>query len=371
MKRLSVTLGAARPDCKVLQAEDPTVMRVNALQSSDPTHTLTLRTEFARDMAARFGRVRSDIRTSILHTADDGHDCFGIEEAVPQVAAAMAIDRIKAYVALQAVFSYASSTPEQRRTLELNVPAAPRQFDFATTAEKVDAFMAWLEEQERNEIIEITYRPGTRRGLYEAWTDVYVQSAYARGVVRGRAELRRAGYDVQSVADTPGGVANIMNQPFHADRVGALYTRVFEDLKTVQSQMNAAIRRQVAEGLTVGLSRGVAEGKNPRVIARELYKDVEHHLDKIGVTRARVIARTEVIRAHHIATIYEYRQADAEMMVGVQAEWSTAGDHRVCQYCAGLEGQQFTLNEIEDKIPAHPNCRCVALPIIVHKEGRQ
>ena len=330
MNRLSVTLGESCPDCQTMQTEDPAILRVNAILLTDPTRTTILRNRFVRDMDRRFNALKTDIRISIIQ-----NDCFALQPAL------------------------------------LTLAAAPYQaFNFPRTADKVDGFMDWLIEQERIGVLEITRRPGGLRGIDEAWTDTYIHSAYARGVTRGRAELRRAGYDVRSIDETLGGVNSIMSQPFHADRVGVLYTRTFEDLKSVTDVMNAQSRRLIAEGLTTGLAKGIAEGKSPRVIARELYKDIANRVDKIGKVRARMIARTEVIRAHHLATIAEYRQADAEMKVGVKAEWSTAG-FNVCDICAGMEGKVFTLNEIEGMIPAHPRCRCVALPVVLDKEERR
>jgi SPP1 gp7 family putative phage head morphogenesis protein len=284
-------------------------------------------------MNVRFARLKIDIRKSIID-----QDCFGIQPS-NEVTALQATSR--------------------------------RQFAFPRSAQKVDAFMAWLEEQERQGILDIIYRPGSIRGLEQAWTDVYIHSAYARGIMRGRTELSRAGYDVTPMGQIGGGISALMNQPFHADRVGLLYTRTFEDLKSVTRIMNSAIRRTISDGLTIGLSRGMAEGKNPRQIARELYKDVQHHVDKIGVTRARMIARTEIIRAHHLATVAEYRRADAEMGVRVQAEWLTAGDERVCEFCVELQGKIYTLNEIEGMIPAHPQCRCCAIPALAEREGER
>ena len=73
--------------------------------------------------------------------------------------------------------------------------------------------------------------------------------------------------------------------------------------------------------------------------------------------------RTEVIAAHHSATIAEYRAAGVEG-VEVKAEFSTAGDDLVCELCESLEGQIFELSEIEGLIPRHPNCRCVAIPVV-------
>jgi SPP1 gp7 family putative phage head morphogenesis protein len=73
------------------------------------------------------------------------------------------------------------------------------------------------------------------------------------------------------------------------------------------------------------------------------------------------LARTELIRAHHLATIQEYRNWEL-LDIRVKAEWATARDDRVCPKCAALDGKVFTLDEIEPMIPLHPNCRCIALP---------
>jgi SPP1 gp7 family putative phage head morphogenesis protein len=62
-----------------------------------------------------------------------------------------------------------------------------------------------------------------------------------------------------------------------------------------------------------------------------------------------------------MATIQEYRNWRLAG-VTVQAEWLTAGDDRVCERCASLQGRIFTLDEIEGMIPVHPGCRCIALP---------
>ncbi len=365
MTRLSSTLGESCPHCQAKQVENPSVLRVNAILLTDPTRTTTLRHQFVLDMDKRFNELKRDIRVSIIQ-----NDVFGLEEQVLALMEALFFEYKSVMAALQIMEQICSIDPTERQALVLNAPAPIRAFDFPRTSDKIDGFMDWLEEQERIGILEISRRPGgLRGGIEEAWTDIYIRRAYARGIPRARAELRRAGYDVRSIDETPGGVNAIMSQPFHADRVGVLYTRTFEDLKSVTQVMNAQTRRLIAEGLTIGLARGIAEGKSPKVIARELYKDVANRVDKIGKTRARMIARTEVIRAHHLATIEEYRQADAEMMVGVKAEWATAG-FNVCAICAGLEGKVFTLNEIEGMLPAHPRCRCVALPVVKEKGER-
>jgi len=51
----------------------------------------------------------------------------------------------------------------------------------------------------------------------------------------------------------------------------------------------------------------------------------------------------------------------------VKAEWSTAG-FNVCPICDSNEGREFTLGNIRGLIPAHPNCRCVAIPIVPRRK---
>jgi very-short-patch-repair endonuclease len=71
--------------------------------------------------------------------------------------------------------------------------------------------------------------------------------------------------------------------------------------------------------------------------------------------RAEILARTEIIRAHHYANVNEYKTWGA-FGVSVVAEFRTAGDDRVCEECAALEGKIFTLDEILPMIPIHPQC---------------
>lgn len=299
-------------------------LTLNLVSQRDPTRTTGLRQRFVRQMNRRFEDLKRLIRISIVD-----NDCFAIQPR-------------ETFVSLQAL------------------PA--RAFEFQRTEAKVAGFMAWLEEQEQLGILEKVYRPGLRPSVGAAWTDLYIDSAYRQGIRRGQQELRRAGYPVSPWETVPGGISAVMSQPIHADRVTVIYSRTFEDLKSVTQVMNSQIRRQIADGLTSGLARGLAEGKNPKVIARELYKDVANRVDKIGKVRARAIARTEVIRAHHVASIQEYRRAEVEGVM-VKAEWLLGGG--ACPICEGLAADgPYTLDQIEGMIPAHPNCRCTTIPVM-------
>lgn len=301
------------------------------LAQLDPSRTSGLRRRFEAQMAKRLRELLRLIRESIVT-----NDCFGIQ-------------------------------PVQVPWMRGMVAAWPRQFAFERdTDAKVQAFLRWLKEQEAEGILQVISRPGTNTAINAGWTDVYIQAGYKQGIGRAQTEMQRAQLQLPFPGDLPGrsAVSTAFNLPIHADRVGVLYTRTFEDLKTVMDVVNGDVRRKLIDGLTTNLTRGIAEGKNPITIAREMVKDIGSGLDKIGLNRARMIARTEVIRAHHLANINEMRRADAAMTVEVQAEFRTSGRDNVCPECEALNGKIFSLDQIESVIPVHPNCLCAAIPYI-------
>ncbi len=293
-------------------------LAVNNILQFDPTRTLTLRKAFVTDMDKRFNALKRLIRESIID-----NDCFGlVTPATP--------------------FSTLAA-------------ATPGQFRFDRSAAKVEGFMAWLQEQEKAGVLQLVNKSRIGTPVEQLWANTYIDTAYQRGIRRGREELRKQGVDIPTFGDKQlrDPVIAAFNQPVHADRVGLIYSRVYSDLKGITSAMDTQISRVLAQGL--------AEGRNPRELART----INDRVDKIGITRARMLARTEVIRAHHAANVQEYRNAGIEG-VSVMVEWSTAG-YKVCTVCSALQGKRFTLDEIEFMIPKHPNCRCVAIPDVSGK----
>lgn len=294
----------------------------------DPTGTTALRNAWARDMNKRFLELTSTIKKAVID-----QDCFGLD------------------IKLQAL----QMTPPQFR-----------QFGFLRDPEKVDVFMKWLQEQVDKGLLTVGQFQQVGSAVEAAWINLYVFDSYKRGVIRARYEMKKAGIKVPSIEEN-GGIDMIMGTPFHMDRIGLLFTRVFIELKNITSAMDLQISKI--------LSQGLIDGDGPRLLARKLVATINGTgVDKLGLTdtlgrfipaqrRAEMLARTETIRAHHQATIQEYRNWGLEGVV-VKGEWKTAGDDRVCDLCAALEGKIFTLDEIESMIPLHPMCRCIALPWI-------
>lgn len=287
----------------------------NTILKGDPTRTLSIRNRFVREIDKRFNWLKRELKEAIVD-----NDVFGLEN--PNI---------------------------------VNQATFPGQFAFPNSSDKIRAFMDWLEKMVQLGVLEQSNIPTGRQGLEDAWTNMYIRQAYQKGILRGRMELIKAARAVKSSSqfltiEQSGGLAAVSNQPFHMNKVRSLYARTFLELKGVTQAMNQQMGRFLSDGLDLGSSPALLSGI---LIDR---------VDKIGKTRGGILARTEVVRAHHFAVIQEYKQAGIKK-VGVLAEWVTAG-FNVCPICSALEGKVFKIEKIESMIPRHPRCRCVALPIV-------
>ena len=267
----------------------------------DPTKTTTLRRRFQAEAYRRFRKLKGRIRKVI-----EEEDGFGLKT---------------------------------------------NRFEFRRDDEKIGAFMEWLRQAQREEILDVREGIPSSRAGAQAWSAVYIESAYQRGIAQAAAEMRGQGAQVSERW-----VDAAFNREIHADRLGIAYTRTFEELRGITEAMDQQISRELA--------RGLAEGRNPRAIASA----INNRVDKVGLTRARTLARTEVINAHAEATLNAYEEAGVEG-VDALAEFSTAGDDDVCEECAALEGNVRPLADARGLIPVHPNCRCAWLPVVDDPEA--
>jgi SPP1 gp7 family putative phage head morphogenesis protein len=161
------------------------------------------------------------------------------------------------------------------------------------------------------------------------------------GMDNARGELRAIG-ESSVIADTfatmvEGWPAGAIDQMVGQTQGGPLA----ELLAGATTDAEADVGRSLVEG--------VALGKNPSVVAREM-------ADRFGLplARANCIARTEMLSAFRSSTLEGYRQAGVE-----QYQRLSAQDSVVCEGCAAAEGGLYWTNEdFED----HPNCRCSCIP---------
>lgn len=295
---------------------------------TDPTRTTVLRNLFAKAVNKRFNELVSVVRQAIVVK-----DVFGLN-------------------------------------LQINQMTVPPEnaFSFPLSQDKIAAFMQWLDEQVKAGILEVGIYNQLGSSIESAWLNMYILDSYKRGIIRARYEMINAGANIPTLEES-GGIDVVLNSAIHLDRLGILYTRVFSELKGIISTMDQVISRI--------LTQGIADGDGPELLARKLVAAINGTgIGDLGLTdtlgryispmrRAEMLARTEIIRAHHWAMIQEYRNWGIAG-VNVLAEFVTAGDLRVCSRCDTLaKGSPYTLDQIQNVIPLHPQCRCVALPFII------
>lgn len=290
----------------------------------DPTRTTTLRNRFVAAFRSRFRELESVIQTSVV-----ARDAFGL-------------------------------------TTQQMTPTGRNQFNFPTNPDKVQSFLEWLDEQIKKGILDVRDFPGAVNDPSGYWFNRYLFDSYKRGVINGRNQMRASGMNVPSLIDS-GGIDVVMSGPFHLDRVGLLYIRSYNELNNITTAMSNQIGKVLAQGM--------ADGDGPRLLSRKLLSTINgKNIGELGITdtlgrfipakrRAEMLARTEIIRAHHLGTINEY-ESWGMVDVRVMAEFESSQDDRVCPICQSLDGQVFTLEKIRNMIPVHTNCRCTTIPVI-------
>lgn len=286
----------------------------------DPTGTLTLRAKFEQRLAGKFNRINTLINQSLVQ-----NDALGLK-------AQRIGDSVK-----QSIIMDASALP-------------PRAFAFDRPAEKVERFMAWLQEAQNDSILEIQPGATMSSAARSSWMNTYIDSSYSKGVRDAAAKMRKGG---ASIAES--WTEQSFFRPIHADRLGLIYTRAYSDLDGITKAMDQQISRILAQG--------IGEGRGPLDIARQ----IAGRVDGIGITRARTLARTEIISAHSESSLNAYEEAAIEG-VELEAEW-TLGQNP-CELCIAAAAQgPYTIAQARGMLPLHPNCMCGWNPKVIGGTG--
>jgi SPP1 gp7 family putative phage head morphogenesis protein len=107
----------------------------------------------------------------------------------------------------------------------------------------------------------------------------------------------------------------------------------------------------VTQGWKDTMAQGLAQGLNPRDVARRIVAQVD-----VPRWRALTIARTETLRAYRETTRASIQRNQAVMQGW---RWSAALDARTCAVCWAMHG---TLHATDQVMGTHPNCRCAMVP---------
>lgn len=285
----------------------------------DPTRTSTLRNVFVRAVNKRFNSLNAEIKRVLIEK-----DVFGIEI----------------------------------QTNAINKKA----FASLSDGDKIDAFVTWLRLESEAKILQ-KYKSGYSE---TNWFDSYVDSIYRTGLLRGRAELRKAGYDVPVISS----IEQELALKYNKNRLNLLYTTFYNNLQTITDDLASHVSKILADSFIKKDSNKVIAKKISDVITGTKNTKLTKLLGKYVAikNRAEILVRTETTRIHHLATIQEYRNAEVES-VAVLGEFATMKDDKVCSICAGFDGTILTLEEAETLIPIHALCRCMVLPVHFTRRG--
>lgn len=280
----------------------------------DPTRTGVIRHAWEKDIRRRFSEIASAISVLVVD-----EDVFGLEEGQP-----------------------------------FQVNNARQEWRFSTNDKKLEQFQKWLKPLVDAKILAVDSKGNP-------WSAKFIESSYKKGMVRAFVDAR--GKDIKKKTDFFGAtkesfLKSAFAQPERLSKVRLLATRSFEDLKGVSGMMATQLNKILANGMIAG--------SNPKQIAREIAKNVQG----ISKNRALTIARTEIIHAHAEGQLDTFADLGVDEL-GVLAEWSTAGDDRVCPSCQAMEGTKLSVDDARGLIPLHPNCRCSWIPAEMEKKQKR
>lgn len=295
----------------------------------DPTKTVTYRAKFVSDMVRRFKVLINASFISIIN-----NNCFGLEQE----------DEGKNVINDNVGFGVYPLTYKQLQNLSDSV--------------KVDSYIAWFNKSEESSLFEKLYVPTAIAVVLPLWSNSYIETFYKKGILFGKQKvkvdrkvLKVLELDRKDIDTSELGILSSIQEANHITAVNKAFEDSYRNLSNIRRDMNKSIKLILKEGIKKGIG------------PIELGKKISEKVSRIGTYRGTLIARTESIKAHHIASINEYENLGLRTII-IKAEWTTARDSRVCSLCKPLDEKVFELNEIRNKIPLHPQCRCAALPYV-------
>ena len=341
---------------------------------ADPTRTATLRRTFERDLSKRFLKLKSLIlRLLVLEDAfalrpinrlggdNAGSRITGITGAIERTRQGGGGTNNR-----NSQSGTNGSSTERPPHSNASSPTTANEGDrigpqqdsatwllntrwkFLSDSQKVDAFQGWLQTQIDAQVFEGI----VKEKIVDAYWTEYARQGYLKGAGRAFDDVRRPA--LSSNLDFFAGTRDeflrqSFGRPVAVDKVKLLAGRVFTDLKGVTEQMATQMSRTLTDGLV--------RGQGMREVARDMNKTI----DKIGRKRAMTIARTETIRAHAEGQLDALEQLGVEEL-GVQVEWSVSGigttargNLSPCELCAPLDGVVMKITEARGLLPRHPN----------------
>lgn len=195
-------------------------------------------------------------------------------------------------------------------------------------------------------------------GLRAPWLfEGYVSTAYQRGTAQTFANLT-----VQSTAYTSSrpDLATVLRSDPYQRRISLVRARVFEEMKGLSATVKADMGRVLTDG--------IARGKNPREIAKNLTEQAG-----IEARRAHVIARTEVPMALRRARWDEGQDAQETYALRMKLLHLSALSPSTRPTHAARHAHLYTRDQVRDWYSVDGNainCKCGQTEVLVDKNGK-
>lgn len=171
-------------------------------------------------------------------------------------------------------------------------------------------------------------------------------------VVNNAPGWQRDLWESQMPPGTPAATLQDMLVVVDHDAVDQMISRAAERIHSTAQP----IPYQVTRSMKGELIRAVALGDNPRFTATRMVARVKDQFD-LGLTRATVIARTEMVDAHRRASQL-WRMDNADVLTGWQ--WVAKLDRRTCPSCWAQHG---SIHDVQEEGPLdHQQGRCTGVP---------
>lgn len=139
-------------------------------------------------------------------------------------------------------------------------------------------------------------------------------------------------------------------------------------------QLSKLIRPQIGltERFSQAVSRRYAALLDSGASIEKALAETEKYAEFLHKVRAMNIARTELANAYGEGQWQALMDAKAEGLADkIMKTWATADDERVCEECAGLDGEEQELGvEFSNGVmhnPAHNSCRCSNMEEVVRE----
>lgn len=217
---------------------------------------------------------------------------------------------------------------------------AEEDFEFEKNPAKQVAFDNRLQKWIDDGILEPVSEEQRKNG--DHYTAYWVNAGYAAGLEFANQQLSEVGMDVAS----PDEVRDLFRRPIHADELEILYTRNYAALEDITEDVDKSI--------STILTKAMRKGWNAQDAADKMTAEVED----IQRSRARTMARSEIMHAHNQSAFNRYREYGVEEVRILT--------HDPCPICRPIGlGDPYPIGEVpKGGPPFHPNCVCVPAPVV-------